>query len=133
MEQFLLAKSYLRSRSPCLETRVIARARIHLRAKFPTRAKNRPCQHNSRSCNRTSQRGTLLSQIVTLVTVTFCFHNSALSCFILKEPSDMFQQQGTLHYGYTNLGSHVSFQTIKSKQGCTCELMLLRQFLPGMD
>ena len=32
----------------------------------------------------------------TLVTVTFCFHNSALSCFVLNQRFDMLQQ----HYYY---------------------------------
>jgi len=50
----------------------------------------------------------------TLVTVTFCFHNSALSCFILKETFNILQQQETLYCRYTNFGSHVRFQIIKS-------------------
>ena len=73
----------------------------------------------------------------TPVTITSCFHNSALSCFILNEIFDMLQQQETLFCGYTNHGSHVQIQISKSnhscKRGCTCELTLLHQFLPGMD
>ena len=61
-----------------------------------------------------------------LVTVTFCFHNSALSFFIQNERFDILQQQKTLHFGYTNLGLHVQFQIIKSNRSCrqvrTCEL-----------
>ena len=48
----------------------------------------------------------------TLVTVSFCFHNSASSCFILNETIDVLQQQETLCFGCTNLGSHVHFQII---------------------
>ena len=73
----------------------------------------------------------------TQVTITFCFHNSALSCFILNEIFDMLQQLETLFCEYTSLRSHVQIQISKSnhscKRGCTCELTLLHQVLPGMD
>ena len=49
----------------------------------------------------------------TQVTVTFCLHNSALSCFILYELLDMLQQQETPFCGYTNLGSHMQIQISK--------------------
>ena len=52
---------------------------------------------------------------VMLVTVTYCSHNSALSCFILTETYDMLQQQEDLYFGHTNLGSHVQFQILKSR------------------
>jgi len=72
-----------------------------------------------------------------LVTVTFCFHNSALSCFILNETFGILQQQQTLYFGYANLGSHVPFQILKSNRSCRqgrkCELPLLHQFLPDAD
>ena len=75
--------------------------------------------------------------IATHVTVTFCFYNSALSCFILNEIFDMHQQQESLFCGYANLGSHVQIQISKSnlscKRGCTCELTFVNQFLQGMD
>ena len=73
----------------------------------------------------------------TQVTVTFCFHNSALSCFILYEIFDILQQQETLFCGCTNLRPHVQIKISKSnhscKRECTCELTLVHQFLPGMD
>ena len=73
----------------------------------------------------------------TLVAVTFCFHNSSLSCFVLNETFDMLQEQETLYFIYRNLRSHVQFQITKSnrssKRGCTCELTLVHQFLPGMN
>lgn len=74
---------------------------------------------------------------VTLLTVTFCFGNSALSCFIQLEIFDILQQQETLYCRYTNLGSQVQFQRIKinhlCRPGCTCKLTLVHQFLLGMD
>jgi len=73
----------------------------------------------------------------TLATVTFCFHNSTLSRFILNETFHMLQQLETPYLGCTNLGSHVPFQIIKSNRSCkqehTCKLTLLHQFPPGMD
>ena len=71
-----------------------------------------------------------------LMTVTFCFKNSAISCFILHETLDVLQQQETLNFGYTNLASLVQFQRIRSSRSCrqgrTRELTLLYQFLPCM-
>ena len=71
--------------------------------------------------------------IATLVNVNFCFHNTALSCFILNETFQVLQQQETLYFGYTNLGWHMQLQTSKSnhlcKQGCMCKLTHLYQFL----
>ena len=52
--------------------------------------------------------------IATLVTATFCFLNSALSCFILNEAFKMLQQQETLYFRYTDLGLYVPFQLVKS-------------------
>ena len=54
----------------------------------------------------------------TLMTVTFCFHDSALSYSILHETFDMLKQQGTLYFGYTNLGPHVPFQIIENERSC---------------
>ena len=49
----------------------------------------------------------------------------------------MLQQQETLYFGCTGLGSHIQFQVVNSNPSCsqwrTCKLTLLRQFLPGMD
>ena len=90
--------------SACPEIRAIARARVYTHAKSPARVKNCPCQHHCQPCNRTCQTGTSLSAAATQVTVTFCFHNYALSCFILNETFDMLQQQKTLYFEYTNLG-----------------------------
>ena len=69
--------------------------------------------------------------------VTFCFHNSILFCCIPHATFDMLQQQETLYFGYKNVGSHVQLQICKSNSSCRQrrmrELILLRQFLPGMD
>ena len=51
--------------------------------------------------------------IATLVTATFCFLNSALSCFILNEAFKMLQQQETLYFRYADLGLYVPFQLVK--------------------
>ena len=53
------------------------------------------------------------------VTVTFFFHNSTSSCFILNEKFDILQQQETLFFGYINLGSHVQFQIIRINLSCS--------------
>ena len=75
--------------------------------------------------------------IVALVTVTFYFHYSALSCFLLNETFYMLQQQVTLYFRFINLVSHVKFQKIlinrSCRQGRTCELTLLNQCLLGTD
>ena len=67
----------------------------------------------------------------TSLTITFCFHNYALSCFILSETVEMLQQQDTLYFGYTSLGSPVQFQIIKNNR--SCKLGLLHQLLLVMD
>ena len=54
----------------------------------------------------------------TLVTATFCFHNSALSCFIPNDAFEMVQQQETLYLGNKTLGSYVQFQIIQSNHSC---------------
>ena len=69
----------------------------------------------------------------TQVTVPFCCHNSVLSCFILHETFYMLQQQDTLYFGYTNLGSHTQFHIIKSNRLRRHVRLLLYQFSPGMD
>ena len=60
----------------------------------------------------------------TLLNLYFCFHNS----FILLHPIWAIQQQETLYVGYTNPGSHLPFQIIKSNRlyrlGRTCKLKL---------
>ena len=87
--------------------------------------------------NRAIAHKNFVVATATLVTVTVCFHNSALPCFILNETFEMVQQQETLYFGSTNLGSHVQFQIFQSnhscRQGHTCKLTLLCQFFPGMD
>ena len=64
----------------------------------------------------------------TPASVTFSFHNSALSCFMINETFNMHQQQETLHFGCTNLASHMPFQMIKNnhscRPGCMCKLKL---------
>ena len=49
----------------------------------------------------------------------------------------MLQQQEDLYCRYTNLGSHVQLQIIKSNRSCRqgrmCELTLLQNVLPNMD
>ena len=83
-----------------------------------------------------SNRNLVLTS-ATLVTVILCCHNSARSSFIINETFGMLQQQETLYFGYTTLGSHLESQIIKSNRLCrqarTCKLTLLRQFLPRMD
>ena len=73
----------------------------------------------------------------TLVIITFCFHNSALSCFVLNEAFNILQQLQTLHFGYTNYGSQVPFQIFKNnsscRQGYMCRSMLLHQLALVMD
>jgi len=93
------------------------------RLQYPARAKNHPCQHHCQPCNHTCEVGTSFVAAATLVTVTFCFHNSGLSCFILYKASEMLQQQETLYFVCTDLGSHVQFEIITSN--LSCELALL--------
>ena len=105
--------------------------------KITSLSRNFSCQHHCQQHNRTYQIGTSLLQLQHLVTATFCFHNSTLSCFILNEIFNMPQQQETLYFRYTDLGLHMQFQIIKSnhlcRQGCTCKLMVLHPFVPSMD
>ena len=75
----------------------------------------------------------------TLVTVTFCFHISALPCSFLNETferSEWFSNR-KLYFGCTNLGSHVQFQIVQSYRSCrqvrACEFALWHQLLPSMD
>ena len=49
----------------------------------------------------------------TLMTVTFCIHNFASSCFTLNETLYMLQHQEILYFTYTICGSHVPFQIIQ--------------------
>ena len=58
------------------------------------------------------------SFVATRVPFSFCFQNSLLSCFTLNETFDMLQQQETLYYGYTNLGSHLQLQICMSIHSC---------------
>ena len=122
--------------SPCLETCVIAHVHVHT-CKIPGTSEKSPVPTSLATMQSHMPNKNFAVATATLVTVTFCCHNSALSCFILNETFDMLQQQETLYFGCTNLGSHVQFQIIKSnhlyRQGCMCELMLLLQFLPGID
>jgi len=57
----------------------------------------------------------------TLATVTFCFHNSTLSCSILNKTLTCFSNK---NFRYKKLGSHVHFQITKSnrswRQGSMC-------------
>ena len=91
--------------------RAIARARLHLRAKSPARAKYRLCQHHYQPCNHTCPNRTL-------VAVTFCFHTSALPRFILNEAFELLQRQEIRYFRYKNLGSLVQFKIIKSNRSC---------------
>ena len=59
-------------------------------ANSPARAKNRPCQQHCQPC---MPRRNFVVATARLVTVTFCFHNSSLPCFVLNEIFDMLQQQ----------------------------------------
>ena len=76
----------------------------------------------------------------TLVTVALCFHNSALSCFILNLTFGILQQQETQYSGEAHetqySGEYMNFQITKSncpcRQGHMCELTLLHQSPLGM-
>ena len=122
--------------SPCPEVRAIERTIVHTRAKFPACAESPVPASLSNVQSHTPNRDFVVAT-ATIMTVTLCCHNSALSCFIINETFDMLQQQETLYFGYTNFGSYVSFQIVKSNRSCrqghTCELTLLHLFLPGMD
>ena len=54
----------------------------------------------------------LVVATVTLIPITFCFPDSALSCFILNDIFNTLQQQETLHFGYKNPRLHVQLQII---------------------
>jgi len=62
---------------------------------------NHPIAHPNRN---------FVALTATRVTVTFCFHNSAVFCFTINETFDMSQQQETLCFRYTDFESHVHFQ-----------------------
>ena len=68
-----------------------------------------------------------------LLTINFFLRNCFLTCLVLYGTFDMLQQQDTLYYGYTKLGSHTQLQIVKSnrscRHGCMCKLTLLH--LPG--
>ena len=95
-------------------------------SKIPNTSEKYPVSTSLSTVQSHMPNRNLVVAITTLVTVTLCFHNSALSCFILNATFGMLQQQDTLYFGYTNLGFRVQFQTIKSnhscRQGYTCEL-----------
>jgi len=62
-----------------------------------------------------------------------------LGCMLFSPKWDIWHAAETItvYFGYVSLGPHVQLQIIKRnhscRQGCTWELTLLRQFLPGMD
>ena len=111
--------------SPCPETCTIARA-CPQTCKIPRTSEKSPVPTSLLTVQLHTPNRNYVVATAILVTVTFCFHNSALSWFILNEIFDMLQQQETLFCGYTNLRSHVQIQISNSnhscKRGCTCEL-----------
>ena len=90
-------------RSPCPEARAIARACVHTRAKSPTSLSTVQLHLPNKN---------FVVATVILVTVTFCFYTSDLSCFILNETFELVQHQETLHFENTNLESQMQFQLI---------------------
>ena len=66
-----------------------------------------------RTCSNKHNRNFVVATAA-LVAVTFCCHSSLLFCFVLNNTSDIFQQKETLYFGYTNLGSSVQFQIVRT-------------------
>ena len=84
--------------SPCQETRAIARARVHT-CKTPSTSKKAPVPKSLSTVQSHMPNRNCVVATPIPVTVNFCFHNSALSCFSLKETFDILQQQETLYCG----------------------------------
>ena len=118
------------------KTRVIAHAHIHARAFPHSTSEKSPVPTLLSTVQLDMPNKNFVAATVTLVAVTFCFHNFA-SYFILNETFGTLQQHETLYFGCTNLGSHAQLKTITRNCSCrqrrTCELPLLREFLSGMD
>ena len=132
----VLPSTFLFCCIPCPETRAIARAHVHTSScphvcKIPSTSEKSPLPTSLSTVQSHMRSWDFFVAAATLVTVTFCFHSYALSCFILYKAPEMLQQQETLYFLCTNLGSHVQFQIITSN--LSCELTLLHQFPSGMD
>ena len=124
---------------------LLSRVPVSTRAQNPSTSEKSPLPTSLSSVQSHVPSRNFAVATARLVTVTVCFHNSALSCFIVNGTLDMLQQQEALYFEYqevlniryANLGSHVQFQMIKSnpsfRQRRTCESTLLHQFLPDMD
>ena len=115
---------YFRSEDACHTKTVHVRRHVQSHMRVSTHVQNpqherkyHPCQHHYQPCNRTCQIGTSVATTI-LVTVTFCFRNSALSCFILIDTFDMLHQQEVLYCRYTNLELLMQFQISKSNRSC---------------
>ena len=92
--------------STCPETRAIVLGRVKTRGKPPSTSEKLPVPTSLSTVKSHMPNGNFFVATATLVTVTFCCHNSTLSCVIQNETFDMRQQQETLYFGYTNLGSY---------------------------
>ena len=84
--------------------------RSHLRVstqtcKIPNTSEKSPVPTSLSTVQSQMPNRNFVVAAATLVTVTLCFHNFALSCFTLNEAFDKLQQQETLYCGYTNPGS----------------------------
>ena len=105
--------------SPYPEIRAIACARVHTRAKSPARAKKSSVTTSLSTVQSHVPNRNFIVAATTLMTVTLCFHISAVSCFVLNETFDMLQEQEAMFLGYTTLGAYVQFYIIKSN--CSCK------------
>ena len=91
--------------STCPETRAIVLGRVKTRGKPPSTSEKLPVPTSLSTVKSHMPNGNFVAT-ATLVTATFCCHNSTLSCVIQNETFHMPQQQETLYFGYTNLGSY---------------------------
>ena len=71
--------------------------------KIPSTSKKSPVPISLPKVQSHMPNSNFVVAIATLVTVTFCHHNSAISCFILNETFDMLLQQETLYFGCIDL------------------------------
>ena len=101
-------------------------------SKIHSRSENSPVPTSLLTLQSHIPNSNFIVATAKLVIFTFSFHNSVLSCFILNDTFYLLQQQETLYFGYTNLGSHVPFQIHKSNRSCRqrhmCELPLLYKY-----
>ena len=105
--------------------------------KIPSTSEKLPVPKSILTAQSHMPKRSFVVATATLATANSCFQNSALSCCVLNETFETLQQKEALHYGYTNLGSHMQFQVIKSNRSCrqgrTRKVTLLHQFPSSMD